>query len=77
MLTIAQDISDGVIPIVAIGVGGMVGSVFIISHSIRRSIDRKQREESRRELAAYVAEGTMTPENAERLLRAGEEEEKD
>ncbi|MGP1308905.1 MAG: hypothetical protein ACTS27_01755 [Phycisphaerales bacterium] len=28
----------------------------------------KERERSRRELAAYVAEGSMTPDDAERLL---------
>jgi len=28
-------------------------------------------ERSRREIAAYIAEGSMTPEQGERLLRAG------
>ncbi len=34
----------------------------------------KEREQSRRELAAYVAEGTMKPEEAERLLSAAQPE---
>jgi hypothetical protein len=29
------------------------------------------RERSRREIAAYIAEGSMTPEQGERLMRAG------
>jgi hypothetical protein len=30
------------------------------------------RERTRREVAAYIAEGAMTPEQGERLMRAGE-----
>ena len=58
------------IPIVAI-VGGLgVAVVAIIAGTIKGSLDRKQIEESRREIAAYVAEGSMTPEDAERILAA-------
>lgn len=31
------------------------------------------RERTKREIAAYVAEGSMTPEQAERILRTGRE----
>jgi hypothetical protein len=48
----------GVIIIVAIRT---VGSV----------VSTANRERSRREIAAYIAEGTMTPEQGERLIRAG------
>jgi hypothetical protein len=34
------------------------------------------REKTRREIAAYIAEGTMTPEQGERLMRSGNDEEK-
>jgi hypothetical protein len=30
------------------------------------------RERTKREIAAYVAEGSMTPEQAERILKAGD-----
>lgn len=33
----------------------------------------RQREQTRREIAAYVAEGSMTSEEGERLLKAGKE----
>lgn len=32
-----------------------------------------EREKTRREIAAYIAEGSMTPEQGERLMQAGEE----
>lgn len=54
-------------------VGGMTIAVIAMFLSFIRSIaDRHARERSRREIAAYVAEGSMTAEEAERLLKAGE-----
>jgi len=53
--------------------------VFLVTgHTIRAVVRTKQKtaiaekiEETRRELAAYVAEGSMTTAEAERLLNAG------
>jgi hypothetical protein len=42
--------------------------------TINSAQQRKEREKTKRELAAYVAEGSMTPADAERILKAGEEE---
>ena len=50
-----------------VGFLGMLG----ILHAMSKS---KEREQTRREVAAYVAEGSMTPADAERILKAGEEE---
>jgi len=36
-----------------------------------KTIVRTSRERTKREVAAYIAEGSMTPEQGERLLRAG------
>lgn len=58
------------IPIVAIGGGFVVAIVGIIASAARKSVQTRHREETKRELAAYVAEGTMTAEHAERLLQA-------
>jgi hypothetical protein len=64
-------ISDGdVIPLVAIGGGLSVGVVGIVAGTISAVSSRKQREESRREIAAYVAEGSMSPDDAATLLSA-------
>lgn len=56
------------IPIIAL----MIPIVAIIMGSIERATKQKHREESRREIAAYVAEGSMSPDEAVRLMEAGE-----
>ena len=63
--------SGDMIPLVAIVGGLCVPLVWIVASSIKSVCSRKQREESRREIAAYVAEGSMTPDDAERILEAG------
>ena len=63
--------SGDMIPLVAITGGLLVGVIAIVAGTINSISSRKQREESRREIAAYVAEGSMTPEDAERILKAG------
>lgn len=40
-------------------------------HTVGSVIKSVARERTRREIAAYIAEGTMTPEQGERLMRAG------
>ena len=65
-------IDDGIlIPLVAIGGGLCVAVIAIVAGTVRSVSSRKQREESRREIAAYVAEGSMTPDDAERILESG------
>lgn len=55
-------------------VGGVIAVVAILCGSITSVMKRQSRERSRREIAAYVAEGSMTPEHGERLMEAGEEQ---
>ena len=43
----------------------------IIFEGIGKTLRGGQVEKSRREIAAYVAEGSMSPEEAERILNAG------
>lgn len=62
--------NDNFIPIVAIVAGSFVGSIAIIFTFMHAMATRRQREQSRREIAAYVAEGSMTPDDAERILNA-------
>lgn len=59
------------IPIVAIAGGILCAIVGMIMGTIRRTVETRAREESRREIAAYVAEGSISPEDATRLLEAG------
>lgn len=50
-----------------VGILGFLSMLGII-HAMSKS---KEREQTKREIAAYVAEGSMTPEEGERLLAAG------
>ncbi|MCC6969742.1 MAG: hypothetical protein IT434_05920 [Phycisphaerales bacterium] len=59
--------ADEIIPLGMI-LAGMVWIVASYTSSIAKT---KAREESRREIAAYVAEGTISPDDAVRLINAG------
>lgn len=54
--------------IILTGVSAMV--VITVIKSIAGVATSIARERTRREVAAYIAEGTMTPEQGEKLLRA-------
>ena len=49
--------------------------IYIVAATVRSVLRDRVREESRREIAAYVAEGTISPADAERLLEAGRKRE--
>lgn len=53
------------------GVGGLIALFGIFFGSLVSATKAKEREKSRREIAAYIAEGSMSPEDGERLLNAG------
>lgn len=46
---------------------------WVLVHNVTKAVRVTSQERTRREIAAYIAEGTMTPEQGERLLRAGRE----
>ena len=69
-LTLADDMVE-VIPVIAIGGGLMIAALGIVAGTVKSITKTKAREESRREIAAYVAEGSISPEDAERLIDAG------
>jgi hypothetical protein len=70
-LAFATEEAAIMIPIIAVGGGLCVGMVSIVAKAIRRTAETKHREESRREIAAYVAEGSISPDDAYKLLSAG------
>ena len=51
----------------------IAGSITIISiiKAFTKMVGRLAHERTRREVAAYIAEGSMSPEQGERLLAAG------
>ncbi len=55
-------------------VGAVIGVTAIVSITglMRRASVTRQREQTKREIAAYIAEGSMTPEDAHKILAAGE-----
>ena len=53
--------------------GGMTMVVLLVfTVQTRRVLTAFSRERTKREIAAYIAEGSMTPEQGERLIRAEE-----
>ena len=66
--------STDIIPLVAIVGGLLVAIVAIVFGTISSTRKSARREETRREIAAYVAEGSMTAEEGERLMKAGDVE---
>lgn len=63
--------SGDFLPILAIAMGCLVGTVAILSGAISGTIKTRNREQTKRELAAYVAEGSMSADQAAALLNAG------
>lgn len=61
-----------VIPVVAMGSVFVIVIVSVVTGMGRRVVETRERERSRREIAAYIAEGTMSPEDGVRLLNAGQ-----
>ena len=64
--------SANIIPILAIVVGCGTGVIAIVCCSIAGVAKSKAHEATKREIAAYVAEGTIAPDMAIAMLNAGE-----
>ncbi len=71
MLMLASS-DDPVVQIIAFSIMGLIALAWVVSHNIRKGGETRQREQTRREVAAYIAEGSMTPEQGRDLLAAGE-----
>lgn len=63
--------SGDMVPMVATLGSYVLATIMIVSYAVVRIIRATTKERSRREIAAYVAEGSMSPDEAERLLNAG------
>ncbi len=62
---------DDLVRILAVSIGGGIAVIAIVVSAIKNMVIARGQERSRREVAAYIAEGSMTPEEGERLLKAG------
>ncbi len=63
--------SDNFIAIIAIVLGCFTGMVALVSTTVASIARTRARESTRREIAAYVAEGTLDPDKAVAILNAG------
>lgn len=52
------------------GVGGTIAVVAIVFTTMKNVLVNRSREQTKRELAAYVAEGTLDPDKAIAMLNA-------
>ncbi|MCA9287053.1 MAG: hypothetical protein KDA05_00625, partial [Phycisphaerales bacterium] len=67
--------SDDELKIAVVGLGAIIVIVLSVLHTVRKTTEVRERERTRREVAAYVAEGSMSPDEAARVLSAGMSEE--
>ena len=70
LITLADIINSHNVWVLIPLMGMAIPIVAIIAEGFRKAASARQYEESRREIAAYIAEGSMTPEDGENLLRA-------
>ncbi len=63
--------TDNFIALVAITLGCSIGAICIVSGTIGSILKTRAKETTKRELAAYVAEGTLDPDKAVAMLNAG------
>jgi len=70
---------DNLIAVVAVAGSMLIVIVSIIFSSVRSMVVGREREQTKRELAAYVAEGSLDPDKAIAMINAGKtsSEEKD
>lgn len=69
--TLGMSDEDIAIPLGSMAFVFLIVTVVTIGRTITRTANTKQREQSRREIAAYVAEGSVSPDDAVRMLAAG------
>lgn len=72
MNTLTLGLNDNELSVIIVGMSifGAIVIFGIVFGTLRRVLVTRQSEMTRRELAAYVAEGSITPDDAERLLKA-------
>lgn len=66
------EITGPIIAAIAIGGGFTLAFVSIVGGIVKGMSDTKQREQTKREIAAYVAEGSISPSDAKDLIATGQ-----
>jgi len=68
--TLLAEVNQFTVAAVAVGGGMCVAIAGIVAYYTAETAKSKHRQETARDVAAFVAEGTMKPEEAERILNA-------
>ena len=71
ILRLIEDDPGVFIAVLAVSGGILIALMAIVLGTITSTIQYRAREQTKREIAAYIAEGSMTPEEGERLLKPG------
>lgn len=71
LLQVVTSEIQGAVAIVAVSGGMGIALIAVVGSAIRKTKQARYREESRREIAAYVAEGSISPEDGAKLMDAG------
>lgn len=66
---------DTIIPAIAIGGGLLVGALWIVFATVHAMVVGTAKEKTKRELAAYVAAGTLDADKAVAMINAGKTDE--
>lgn len=67
--TLLENLIDRDILIPVLAFAGVI--LIVLIRSVAGVITGVERERTRREIAAFIAEGSMTPEQGEKLMKAG------
>ena len=71
--TLQQIVNSNNFPVLLIfGAGGCIAIVSVVFVTLKGLLIGRARERTRQEIAAYVAEGSMSASEGERLVQAGE-----
>jgi hypothetical protein len=62
-------------PFIIFLVGGAIAIVAIICGTVSHVLVRRSKERTKRDIAAYVAEGSIDPDKAVAMLKAGNKDE--
>lgn len=71
MHTLGMELSGSLVAVIAVSGGMLIALVSVIASAVSRTSQAKAREQTKREVAAYVAEGSMSPEQAQQILASG------
>jgi hypothetical protein len=64
-------IEDEFVGVMFFGAALVFGVVFVVTRTVKAVLIAREVERSRRDIAAYIAEGSMSPEDGQRLMAAG------